>query len=718
MTVSTPPSHLPRAKQHKKSAPRLRFWRGLRVRALTILGVLFLSYALLIAGLDIFQHHKTMQGEIQARLSSLTRMMAGTASAGLAFGDMVNLKRILVETADTEDLRRIELYDLDKNSMLNADEESWVQFQPVHEPIARQALRHQLLSLAQTPSSWQAAVPVMIGEHMRGVLFMELDTAAFETRLHRHILLNLMLTTLFMALVLPLTALLIEHLIAELRSLTHAISHVARGQFDHPSITARTTEVVRLKHAFQRMTHRLRRSLRDVRQLAYTDPVTGLANRELMQRVAQSLFANQAYMDKGEQKTCFFFLDLDGFKRINDVMGHDVGDRLLVLVGARLIEQMQAASFDLLVPMADVPQSIDTPHFAVVARLGGDEFGLMITHPAHETITQLAQNIVNAIAQPFEVEGRLIDISVSLGIAYLQEADADFHTLMRHADMAMYQAKDQGQGGFAFFEPAMATKAVNRLVVEMELKKALGLGEIQPFFMPKYRLKDGQLHGFEVLARWNHPQKGILPPSIFMEIAGEAALEVAIDRTIMRQACRISAGWAKKGLHLPVAVNVGAAHLEQIDFAQEVADILHKEQLDGRLLEIEVTESVAMHNPKAAINAMTPLKDMGVRFAIDDFGTGYSNLSQLMRLPVDVFKLDRSLIEGAQEHTDGYILIRAIVGLARDLGLEIVAEGIEHEDQRSLAASLGCDLGQGYLYGAPMSLQEAERLPHLWRRAG
>jgi diguanylate cyclase (GGDEF)-like protein len=420
---------------------------------------------------------------------------------------------------------------------------------------------------------------------------------------------------------------------------------------------------------------------------AFHDPLTGLANRALfVDRVEHAL----ARSDRRRDSLAVLFLDLDDFKTVNDGMGHDAGDALLIAVA----ETIRAC----LRPM-------DT-----ASRLGGDEFAILIEDLADVAdAADVAQRIREAVAQPFQVQGREIYTNASVGIAQPVSSRDRAATLLRNADSAMYAAKRNGKGRCEMYAPLMHAEAVQRLELNAEIRSGLALGEFIVHYQPTVRLVDGSISGFEALVRWNHPQRGLVSPVEFIPTAEETGQIVELGRMVLTEACRQARAWNAAYPRVPgltMSVNVSPRQFRDPSLGRIVQAALAAADLDPTHLIIEITESVLMEDSEANLERLHELKALGIGLAIDDFGTGYSSLSYLRRLPVDILKVDKSFIDGIADSTDALALASAIFRMGKTLRLSTVAEGVEHASQAANLLGIGCDVAQGFHYARPMAARE------------
>ncbi|MGQ0538587.1 MAG: putative bifunctional diguanylate cyclase/phosphodiesterase [Gemmatimonadaceae bacterium] len=439
--------------------------------------------------------------------------------------------------------------------------------------------------------------------------------------------------------------------------------------------------VTRLIAIVQDVTERKRLEAQLAHQ-AYHDPLTELANRSLFRDRVEHALARAA---RHSERVAVLFLDLDDFKKVNDGLGHDNGDRLLRAVATRLLNATRGA---------------DT-----VARLGGDEFAVLLENVREEQdATIVASRIINSLAAPFILQQKMITVTASMGIARAFEGEGG-EELLRNADVAMYAAKARGKGRYMMFAPAMHHALVNRLSTEADLRDAVARGEFRVLFQPIVDLDEEHVVACEALVRWEHPERGVLSPDAFIRLAEETGLIVPIGNWVMHEATRQAAAWPPhptSGRRPYVTVNISGKQLLHNDFVASVEDALRGAGLDPTNLVLEITEGTLLDHAEATTERLIQLKALGVRLAIDDFGTGYSSLSYLQRFPIDILKIDKSFVDGIVRGGNQAALARTIILLGDSLALRTVAEGIETDAQRSMLRDLGCHLGQGFLYAEPL----------------
>ncbi len=428
-----------------------------------------------------------------------------------------------------------------------------------------------------------------------------------------------------------------------------------------------------------------------IRELADYDVLTGLPNRRLLRERFVQMLA--AAVREGSE-LAVIFLDLDHFKRVNDSLGHSVGDELLCEVARRL---------------GSVVRRVDT-----LARLGGDEF--IFAMPGFHTAAaaDIARRLLDVFARPFEVAGHELTVTPSLDISVYPHDGDDLETLLRNADTAMYQAKEIGRNAFQFYSSEMNSKSLDRLLMESNLRRALHQNEFILHYQPLVNLETGLIIGVEALIRWLHPELGAIMPDRFIHVAEETGLINPIGDWVLCEACRQAQAWCDEGLP-PVfmAVNVAPVQFRQSGFIEVVAGALATSGLEPGRLELELTERTVMHDADITMGTLSALHRMGVELSLDDFGTGYSSLAYLKRFPVGKLKIDRSFVNDLETDPDDWAIASTIVSMGRSLRMTVLAEGVEKPEQLALLRKMGCDMAQGYLFSRPVS---AEGMADMLRR--
>ena len=437
----------------------------------------------------------------------------------------------------------------------------------------------------------------------------------------------------------------------------------------------------RLESRTAKLARSLAEANEELTQMVLHDQLTKLPNRTLLEdRLSQAI--NKAARSSGH--FALMFMDLDGFKAINDTLGHHIGDRLLMEVGRRLSNAMRAH---------------DT-----VARLGGDEFVILVELGKAEDAMAVAEKVVEVVNLPFMVDDHELRVSASVGIAIYPEDGSTRHDLVINADAAMYHTKRSGRNGYNFFEPSMNANAHNQLQWLQDLRVALERKQFRLVYQPKFSLPDGPVLGAEALLRWQHPLHGVVGPDEFIGLAERSGLIIPIGAWVLDEACRQMREWLNLGhTDWKMSVNLSAVQFADPHLLDTVRSTLERHQLPPQCLTLEVTESTAMHDTQASLETLQQIADLGVEISIDDFGTGYSSLLYLKRLPANELKIDRGFVRDLSDGSEDAAIVSAIVALGRTLNLRIVAEGVETEKQQQFLASVGCDALQGFLLGRPMT---------------
>ncbi len=429
----------------------------------------------------------------------------------------------------------------------------------------------------------------------------------------------------------------------------------------------------------------------ELTQRALRDGLTGLPNRALfMDHLRKAL----ARLERSHTMAAVMFIDLDRFKVVNDSLGHAAGDALLIAAAERL---------------ASCVRTHDT-----VARFGGDEFVVLCEGlDAERDVTTVAARIVASFAEPFTINGVEVSANASVGITVTRNPHLEPDDLVRDADAAMYRAKEQGRGRYELFDTGMRDRAVRRLRTESDLWRAIARDELRVHYQPKVDLASGQVTGVEALARWEHPEHGLIPPAEFIPVAEETGHIVPIGAWILEEACKKAQQWRHarpEYAELLLSVNLSARQLMQSSFVHTVAEILERTGTPAGQLCLEITENVLMRDVHSTISSLEALKELGVTIAVDDFGTGYSSLSYLSRFPIDVLKVDRAFVNDIGPSAETWPIVAAVIGLSKALGLSTVAEGVESDDQVAALRSLGCELAQGFRFARPQAPELLDEL--------
>jgi diguanylate cyclase (GGDEF)-like protein/PAS domain S-box-containing protein len=434
---------------------------------------------------------------------------------------------------------------------------------------------------------------------------------------------------------------------------------------------------------------RTRAMTKEITHAAEHDFLTGLPNRILLNdRINQAI----AIACRHDAQVAVLFLDLDGFKHINDSLGHAVGDKLLKSIAGRLVLCVRGA---------------DT-----VSRQGGDEFIVLLTEVKEAGGASIsAIRLLAAVAEAHGIDGHDLHVTASIGVSIFPDDGADAETLIKNADTAMYQAKANGRQGYQFFKPAMNVRAVERQSIEEGLRRALERQEFALHYQPKISLATGEITGMEALLRWTHPVRGAVPPAQFIPVAEECGLILPIGAWVLREACRQAKAWQDAGVPAgTMAINVSGIEFQDTNFPRGMFEIIDASGLDPSMLEVELTETVLMKRAESAVSILHSLRDKGIKVAVDDFGTGYSSLSYLRRFPIDVLKIDQSFVRQINDDGDDSAIVTAVIGMARSLKLRVVAEGVETLEELSFLRAQQCDEVQGYYFSRPVPPADVETI--------
>ena len=608
----------------------------------------------------------------------------------------------VVELAEVHDPARAVTIDSDPDT-------SYFDERDLH-PLVRLALETGADQIRQTRTLVEIALPVrdMASGNVLGVALVAVKRLPANGMLLAIWGRNIVITLVLLVFCVPVTFHFAENFVRPIKTLTQTAHTVSAGNFEAPFPVERSDEIGVLARAYRDMVATIRNNMARIHELAYVDPVTHLPNRECFR---QHFNSSMRAGDGTANRMSVLFIDLDRFKRVNDSYGHDHGDALLKEVAARLQRLLDRNGGEIDCNAAFAP---------LVARLGGDEFAVVLPAATKMTgICTLADQLVQCIEQPLEINGLTMTVGASIGVSTYPDDGEDYTAILKNADIAMYAAKRTGGNRACFYsEIESDTRSHERIRLEAELKRALLRDEIKIVFQPKVGCRSMKVVGAEVLARWDHPQRGLLAPGCFIDVAEESGLITRLGDRVLELACRQGRIWLDHGQRLPLAVNVSIRQLEKPGFTARVLDILDITGFPASLLQLEVTETVAMGDPERVTETTRPLLEAGITFAIDDFGTGYSSLAHLQRLPFNTFKIDRSFVSGLAGDQHSRSIVQTILAMAKSLNYEVVAEGVETEDQRAFLTDNGCTTAQGYLFARPMPVDQFDAWVRGFLRTG
>jgi diguanylate cyclase (GGDEF)-like protein len=697
----------------------LRF--GLQARFLLAMGVALLVVLALLALL--LQRQSTMQSEVDVlgreamqsmaadalsrRGEATVEQLADSLTNPLYYSDLDTIGITMRAASRQPDVAYVLVYGADGKIVHDGSYDIAAYGQVMNDPLARAAVASDRLLTQWSPQVMDVSEAISIGNQRLGgvrVGFSLAEIRASEERAAGN--LNNRLLELgkrhmgwFVALLAALVAVSIvvvwyvqRTLVKPIRQLADAANAIGTGNYDAKHLVSdRQDEVGDLVRAFSDMNDSIARHDRDVRRMAYTDALTGLTNRLAFR---ESLDHRLMMLRGAGRQLAVLFADIDDFKRVNDTLGHEAGDEVLLQFANRIKNVVERMGGD----------------ESLLARFGGDEFVILIQEgDVRASATALAEALVKELGQPLVVEGRQVFLGTSIGITLFPEDASGATALMKNGDIAMYQAKVAGKNCYRFYSRAMEQAVERRVHMEQELRGAWERGELSLVYQPIFRVADSRIVGAEALLRWQHPEMGSIAPSVFIDVAEQSGLIENIGPRVLRAACAAASRWAiGSGMdEAPfVAVNVSPRQLRSGDLPEEVASCLRDTGLPAQRLHLELTETAVISDEAHASALLAKLHRTGVKVWLDDFGTGFSGLSHLRRVPVDGVKIDRSFIADMQRDPDDLALTTAIIAMAHSLGITVVAEGVEKEAQFDILRARGCDLAQGYWMGYPMSAAE------------
>ena len=698
---------------------------GLQARFFVAMGLTLAVVFALIALL--LQRQTTMQREVDVlgreamqsmaadalkrRGEAMVGQLADTLTNPLYFSDLDGVGSTVRAVAKQPDVAYVLVYDAQGSIVHDGSYDIAAYGQKMSDPLA-----HEAISSSQLLTQWSREVmdvseSISIGNERIGgvrVGFSLADIRANEERAAGN--LNTRLLEVgrrhrgwFMLLLAALAAVCVgiawyaqRTLVKPIRQLAEAAHAIGVGNYDAERLSStRQDEVGELVRAFSSMNDSIARHDRDVRRMAYTDALTGLTNRLAFR---ESLDHRLMMLRGAGRQLALLFADIDDFKRVNDTLGHEAGDEVLQQFAHRIRDAVELMGGD----------------DALLARFGGDEFVILIQDgDVRASATRLAEKLVAELGRPIVVQERQVFLGTSIGITLFPEDASGATALMKNGDIAMYQAKVAGKNCYRFYSRAMDQAVERRVRMEQELRGAWERGELSLMYQPVFRMADSRIVGAEALLRWQHPELGMVAPSVFIDVAEQSGLIESIGPRVLRAACAAAARWGTDRDAMDplfVSVNVSPRQLRNGDLPDVVAECLRDTGLAASRLHLELTETAVISDEAHASALLATLHRTGVKVWLDDFGTGFSGLSHLRRVPVDGVKIDRSFIADMLRDPDDLALTTAIIAMAHSLGITVVAEGVEKEGQFNLLRERGCDLAQGYWLGYPVTAAEFAQL--------
>ena len=687
-----------------------QFLRSIQGRLTSLVAIIVTAAVLSTAGLDLALRAEMFGNDIRQRALHDAQIVSSTAIGRLRRGQVDEFQKGLVQVLGQQHFDRFNVIDPLHDTTYFGMEGARSQTGLAPDPLVAHAISSRSVQTADVKGHYRLVLPVIEGDDVVALIDIVADVTLPLGKLLEMLGGAGVVALILIGFFVPLGLLLAQSIAKPLHAITAVARRVREGDLDMESLPTSNGEIGDLSETLNEMVTHLRQDTTEIRRLAFTDTVTGLANRERFRSFIEAALKHHAQTGVAR---ALFFIDLDHFKQVNDIYGHTQGDMVLSMIAQRFGEACLAQGFppgDPTEKWVDLPQEA---RIAALARHAGDEFTVMVrNHEGRHELAALASAFCTAAKITLDLDGVSLALSASVGIVDFDDAlDASPSDLIRFSDLAMYEAKRAGRDGYLQFTPDLEQRSRDRLILEMELRKAIRAGEFRVYYMPQVSLSGGLCRAVEALVRWEHPRRGLLLPGTFLDLAEETGLLVQIDRFVLNEACRQMAEWRGRGLRMTVAVNVSPSDFHRPDFVDGILTALERHDVEPSCLELELTETIAMASPARVAAIVTQLRAVGIRFALDDFGTGYSNLGHLTTLSFDTLKIDRSFTRALSEveRADAELIIETILSLARKLGVVTVAEGVETPDQVSWLRQNGCAIGQGYYFGEPMTAGEFER---------
>jgi diguanylate cyclase (GGDEF)-like protein len=660
-----------------------------------------------VSGLGRESMHALVFERMRGRGESMVAQLAESLANPMYYSDLDAIGVISRNILRQPDVKYMLVFDPQGRIVHDGSGDIPAYGQPMTDPFAFEVIAARGPHTQSSDQIIDIASPIMIGDQRLGgvrvgysLASMRADESRAADSMQRHLVeigdrhrgWIALLGAVLVGLGLAVVWLLQRTLVRPIRQLADAAGAIEGGNFEVDApVSSRGDEVGDLVRAFGRMSSSVARHDRDIRRMAYSDALTGLANRlAFRERLDQRLLQLRG----AGRQLALLFADIDDFKRVNDTLGHDAGDDVLVQFSNRIREAVNRLGGE----------------DALLARFGGDEFVILIENAGDGDVrtaaSRLAETLVAELSRPIAVQDRQVFLGTSIGITLFPEDASGSTMLMKNGDIAMYQAKVAGKNCARFYSRAMDQAVERRVSMEQDLRGAWERGELHVVYQPVYKLADHTLVGVEALLRWQHPEHGAIAPSVFIDVAEQSGLIETIGPQVLRAACADAVHWQREhraGAGVFVSVNVSPRQLRSGDLPQVVATCLADTGLSPTHLHLELTETAVIGDEMHASSLLSRLRSTGVKVWLDDFGTGFSGLSHLRRVPVDGVKIDRSFIADVLRDPDDLALTTAIIAMAHSLGITVIAEGVEKEGQYAILRERGCDLAQGYWLGHPLS---------------
>ncbi|KAF1721111.1 putative bifunctional diguanylate cyclase/phosphodiesterase [Pseudoxanthomonas wuyuanensis] len=655
--------------------------------------------------------HGMVEQSLRRHGQATVAQLSDALTNPLYYFDLDMVGRIVRSAQKEPDVSYVLVYDPEGRIIHDGSDEIAVYGQAMTDPLAYEAIAAREQHIQWSPQIVDVSGPILVGNQRLGGVRVGYSIASVRSyenqavsaarkRLDelnaRHLFWVLLLLLALVGTCVAIIGYVQRTLVRPIRQLANAAHAIEVGDYNSERmVSERQDEVGELVRAFSSMSDSIARHDRDVRRMAYTDSLTGLTNRLAFR---ESLDHRLMMLRGAGRQLALLFADIDDFKRVNDTLGHEAGDEVLQQFANRIRDAVEAMGGD----------------DALLARFGGDEFVILIQDgDVRAAATRLSERLVAELGRPIAVQDRQVFLGTSIGITLFPEDASGATALMKNGDIAMYQAKVAGKNCYRFYSRAMDQAVERRGRLEQELRGAWERGELSLVYQPVFRLSDSRIVGAEALLRWQHPEMGMVAPSVFIDVAEQSGLIEAIGPRVLRAACAAAARWSIGSDPLDqlfVSVNVSPRQLRSGDLPEMVAECLRETGLAASRLHLELTETAVISDEAHASALLATLHRSGVKVWLDDFGTGFSGLSHLRRVPVDGVKIDRSFIADMLRDPDDLALTTAIIAMAHSLGITVVAEGVEKEGQFNILRERGCDLAQGYWLGYPVTAAEFAQL--------
>ena len=669
-----------------------RLTYGLSGKVSLFVCALLTNFTAIFITVNIIAEQAVVEDRLRREARSIAAMLADIASNYLTDLRIDELRIIVQDVQRREDILYAYVLDPEDSLIVDGDVGDDNLFNTLDDPLARKTRASGRGSLVLDRDGLHAVEPVLLGAQDLGIVRIGMTTKQLRHDIDALRNRNLVLGGGFLLVSLALSLPLVRRITRPLELLTASAEAASQGRFEQRIDIRTNDEIGTLAAAFNRMLVQLQEHTDHIRDLAFFDSVTALPNRVHFKEVLSRAVATARRFGR---KGAVLYLDLDRFKLINDTFGHDAGDRLLERFAQRLLGCLREA---------DVVARLQDGAAATVARLGGDEFAILLAEiQSAADATRVGERILKLLEQPFDLGEQSVVIGSSIGIALFPDNGDEPDSLLKNADAAMYHAKEQGRNNMQLYREPLGARNRQRITLERELRHALERDQFVLHFQPLVELRSWRVVGFEALLRWQHPQRGLTKPGLFIPLAEETRLILPIGGWAIREACVQAQSWAAAGFGpLRVSVNLSASHLQQENFVDLIADTLAASGAAPELLELEITETMIMVDPEDTAAKLDAIRGRGVMLALDDFGTGHSSLSYLKRFPLNRLKIDRSFISDIASDHDDEAIVSAIIAMAHHLKVGVVAEGVETLQQLDFLRLRECDLIQGYLVSQPL----------------